>query len=125
MPAKGIILTINQKFPFKEAGAIKTIKITKMINTQINLTIKAGTMVINHINRIIVEEIREVDLEVDKVMDMVVETIKINMEIILEETTEGVEVVVGTRSPHITIISNKAIINGPRILEVTIKEMMT
>ena len=82
-------------------------------------------MVINHTNRIIVEEIREVDLEVDKVMDMVVETIKINMEIILEETTEGVEVVVGTRSPHITIISNKAIINGPRILEVTIKEMMT
>ena len=96
-----------------------------MINTQTNLTIKAGTMVINHTNRIIVEEIREVDLEVDKVMDMVVETIKINMEIILEETTEGVEVVVGIRNPHITIISNKAIINGPRILEVTIKEMMT
>lgn len=118
MPAKGIILTINQKFPFKEAGAIKTIKITKMINTQTNLTIKAGTMVINHINRIIVEEIPEVDKVVD-IVQIIEET---NL---LLETMEAVEVVVGTRSPHITIISNKAIINGPRILEVTIKEMMT
>ena len=122
MPAKGIILTINQKFPFKEAGAIKTIKITKMINTQTNLTIKAGTMVINHTNSLIME-IPEVDLEVDKVVDIVQIIEETNL--LLLETMEAVEVVVGTRSPHITIISNKAIITGPRILEVTIKEMMT
>ena len=121
MPAKGIIFTINQKFPFKEARAIKTIKITKMINTQTNLTIKAGTMVINHTNSLIME-IPEVDLEVDKVVDIVQIIEETNL---LLETMEAVEVVVGTRSPHITIISNKAIINGLRILEMTIKEMMT